>query len=196
MLLIFKHISIWPLVVWPDWIPLSECDHHWMCLNALECALSACECLWVSIECGWTRLNIWVRMNTFEWALNAVEMRLSAPEHLWVSVNVTECTPLLIPIWKWVRMNAFERVWLQLNVFECGLSARDRLLASIERAWTRVNVLERALSAHERLWASCIRDLIGTTSVCILVIVQERFEKFICTICMMEDLRITKIWGI
>jgi hypothetical protein len=50
MLCIFKHISIGPFVVWWDWMPLSECAHHWSCL-------SACEHLWASIEHDRTRLN-------------------------------------------------------------------------------------------------------------------------------------------
>jgi hypothetical protein len=171
MLLVFKHISIGPLVVWPNWMPLSECDHHWTCSNVLECTLSAHECseqvlnqlehgwtcsecsltLWVTIEHGWTWLNIWVCMNTFEWALNALEMHLSAPECLWVSLNVTECTQLLISIWKWVCMNACKCVWLWLNTLERTLSVREGLWVSIECTWMRLNALWVRMNAFERV---------------------------------------------
>ena len=159
MLLIFTHISIGSLVVWLVGMPLSECDHHWTHLNALEHAwtcLSGHEHLWESIECAWTRLNaLWVHVNDFEWALNVVEhgwmrsevsiergwTRLSACKHLWVSLNATECTQLLIPIWKWVCMDAFEQVWQRLNALECTLSAHECIWASNECDWMHLNAL-------------------------------------------------------
>ena len=99
MLHIFEHISIGPLVFWPDWMPLNEFDCHWMWLNVLEYALSACEhlwasnsaheCLWVSIERSWMCMSVHSRL-AFEWVwtwLNAFftdsYMKMSARECLW-----------------------------------------------------------------------------------------------------------------
>jgi hypothetical protein len=145
------------------WMPLSE---HWMQLNTVKCALSVRECLWVSIECIW--------------------MRLSVHKHLWVSLNVTECTQLLIAIWKWVHMtplskcecdwmclnmhwvhvNAFE--WALDNALECALSARDCLWVSIQCDWTRLNALwvpvnafEQVLNATEHIW-TCLSGVNAT----------------------------------
>ena len=100
MLHIFKHIFIGPLFVWMDWMPSSECDHHWT-------RLSAHERLWASNERDWTRLmrlntieHSWVHVNAFEWRLKVIEhdwTSLSACERLWLSLNANECTLLLIP---------------------------------------------------------------------------------------------------
>ena len=74
MLYIFEYISIWPLVVWLNWMPLSACDRHWTRLDVLECTLSARECLWASndypwmcSECAWMPLSEhWMKLNMHE----------------------------------------------------------------------------------------------------------------------------------
>jgi hypothetical protein len=145
MLHICEHISIGSLAVWLDWMPLSECtttERDWMSLNilwvrvnvfmqvlnVLECTLSKCERLWVSIKCGW--------------------LHLSVREHLWVSLNMTECTYLLIPTWKWVCMNIFEWVWIRLDAFECALRAREHLWTSIECTWMHSECMWTPLSKY------------------------------------------------
>ena len=155
---IYAHICIGSLVVWPDWMPLRECDHHWTCLSereglwaSIECdwmRLSVCERLWVSIEQNWTRLN--------------------AIECAWTQLcklNATEYTLILIPTWNLVRMNAFEWVWIWLNTNECNrvhVNAFERVLNPIEctectwtplsKYWTRLNTLECMWMPLSKYW--------------------------------------------
>ena len=138
MFLIIKHISIGPLVVWPNWMPLSECDHNWMLLNALECALSAGECLWASIECAWTWTwlkVLWECVNAFGWALNAVE-------HAWVCMNDFG--------WIWMELNTL-RYWFMYEN-KCArmpLSECDCIWTCWNVPWVHVNAFAWVLNTLE-----------------------------------------------
>ena len=147
MLCIFKHISTGPLVVWSDWMPLSECDHHWRRLNIVECTPSSRGCLWVSIENAWMQLNmLWVCVNAFEWTLSMVQS-------VWVRMNTFE--------WVWMRLKAFnywfwhenEYTWIPLSECE-SIKHIWMCLSACEHLWAVLIVLECAPSVRECLWAS------------------------------------------
>ena len=152
MLHIFKHISIGPVVVWLDWMPLSECDHHWMRLNALEHTPSARECLWASIECAWMHLNaLWVHVNAFEWALNAVECG-------WVHMNafkwvLTQLNPLNYWFLQEIEctrtpLSDCECDWMHLNVLCMCVNTFERVLNALECAWTCSEYMWMPLSKY------------------------------------------------
>ena len=164
MLRMFEHISIGPLVVWPDWMPLSECDHHWMQLNALECALSAREHLWASIERAWTHSECvwmplsehWMHLNTLEctwmplcesecdWEHLTTDsyIKISVHECLWASVNAIECI-WMHPECTWMHLSEYwmclKALWVHMNAFEWVLNAT-------EGAWVHMNATEWVLN--------------------------------------------------
>ena len=148
MLHIFKHISIGPLFVLPDWMPLSECDHHWMCV-------SAGECLWVSSKCKWMWLNTiectWEQVDAFWVNIECDWTHLSAHEHFeWVWTWFNSLSTSF-----YMRLSAHECIWASVNALECDwtcLSVHECLWVRIECAWT-------CLSACECLWASIEWDL-------------------------------------
>jgi hypothetical protein len=176
---IFKHMSIGPLVVWSDRLPLSDCDHHWSQLNAIECA-------WIYYECMWTSNNVERVLNALEHAwthLKLLERALSAHERLWVRIEcswvhvntiegvwvwlnplsywflyeiVCPWTPLSECECDWMHLNL---LWVHVNAFECVLNALEHtrmcsecLWVSIECTWMHLNALWVCMNVFERVW--------------------------------------------
>ena len=197
------------------WTPLSE---HWTRLNTIECS-------WVHVNAfEW----VWMQLNAlYYWFLNEIEcawMPLSECECNWTCLNVLEC--MWTPLSKyWIQLNALECTWMHVSTFERVLNLIECTWVWVNASEWVLNLREyaplveviqkkinRAGSNWMREWrqtvilnihhtSGSIRDIIlmwWSTSVCILVIVQERFEKnhSYHMYVWLEALRIKKIWGI
>jgi len=149
---IFEHISIGHLVVWLDWMSLSECDHHWTQLNALERTLSACECLWVSnerawihSECTWMPLSEhWTRLNMHE----CTQMPLSESEHDWTHFFTDSYMKMSAHECLWVSGNEIEHVWMRFEYVWKPLSMYWIQLNEIECTWMPLSEYWTYVSAH------------------------------------------------
>ena len=110
------------------WPPMSECEHLWVRMNAIESLLKAIH------------HDVTMRKFSFVSELNTPRMLVSAHEHLWVSIEHTlnTCEHAWMPLSQyWTPPDHF---WVCVNTFEWALNTPWTLVSAHECQWVSRNI--------------------------------------------------------